>query len=393
MTDRALGDAGTSFAASEEALHEEARRREGSDDFGDPTYLEGLRVLLRAYDEEACFNDYGRAAARANIVNLLRRRLHAEAMWRQHPELLEHEIRRPLVICGMVRTGSTALHYLLGRDPELQPLQYWLAESPQPRPPRGEWDAHPDFRASVAEIEAMYAADPSLKAIHFMMADGPEECRHLMSQHFTDDGFEVNASVPSYSAWYEGADLRPTYRRHRKLVQTIGSTDTVRRWLLKYPVHVRHLDAFLDVYPDACIVQTHRDPSRVLYSYCSLITGFRAIFEDGVDATDVARRQMELWAAGLERGIEARKGRDPAQFFDLHFHDFVADPIAAVKRVYAHFDQELTPEGELALREWQESNPQHKHGRHEYTDEIGISREEIWERFGAYMDHFGMELE
>jgi hypothetical protein len=102
---------------------------------------------------------------------------------------------------------------------------------------------------------------------------------------------------------------------------------------------------------------------------------------------------MELWAAGLERGIEARRGRDPAQFFDLHFHDFVADPIAAVKRIYAHFDQELTPEGEVALREWQQSNPQHKHGRHEYTDEIGISREEIWERFGAYMDHFGMERE
>jgi hypothetical protein len=393
LTQRATGDAGGSFAASEEALHQEAREREGSDDFGDPSYLEGLRVLLRAYDAEARFNDYGRVAARANLVNLLGRRLHAEAMWRQRPELLAHEIRRPIVICGLIRTGSTALHYLLGRDPGLQSLEYWLAESPQPRPPREEWDAHPDFRASVAEIEAMYAADPSLKAIHFMMADGPEECRHLMAQHFTDDSFEVNASVPSYSAWYEGTDLRPTYRRHRKLVQTIGSTDTRRRWLLKYPVHVRHLDAFLEVYPDACIVQTHRDPARVLYSYCSLITGFRAIFEDGVDATDVARRQMELWAAGLERGIEARKGRDPARFFDLHFRDFVADPIAAVKRIYAHFDQELTPEGEAALREWQQSNPQHKHGRHEYTEEIGIRREEIWDRFGAYMDHFGMERE
>ena len=393
MTEKALGDADMSFAASEEALHEEARKREGVDDFGDPSYLEGLRVLLRAYDEEARFNDYGRVAVRANIVNLLRRRLHAEAMWKQRPELLQHEIRRPIVICGLIRTGSTALHYLLGRDPGLQALQYWLAESPQPRPPREEWDAHPDFRASVAEIEGMYAADPSLKAIHFMMADGPEECRHLLAQHFTDDGFEVNASVPSYSAWYEGADLRPTYRRHRKLVQTIGSTEPERRWLLKNPVHVRHLDAFLEVYPDACILQTHRDPARVLYSYCSLITGFRAIFEDDVDATDVARRQMELWAAGLERGIEARRGRDPAQFFDLQFHEFMADPIAAVKRIYAHFDQELSPEGEAALRDWQASNPQHKHGRHEYTDEIGISREEIWERFGAYMDHFGMERE
>jgi hypothetical protein len=382
-----------SFAASEEALHEEARAAVGWDDFGDPSYLDGLRVLLRAWDGEARFNDYGRAAARHTVVSLLSRRLRAERIWRERPEVLDAAIPRPLVICGLVRTGSTALHYLLGRDPDLQVLEYWLAEAPQPRPPRSEWAAHPDFRASAAEIEAMYAADPALRAIHFMLADGPEECRHLLAQHFTDDGFEVNTTVPSYSAWYEKADMRPSYRRHRRLIQLIGSTDPARRWLLKYPVHVRHLDAFLAVYPDACIIQTHRDPARVLFSYASLIAGFRSLHEEGVDAGAETRRQMELWARGLEKGIAAREGRDPRQFYDLHFRDFRSDPIAAVKRIYAHFDQALSPAGEEALRRWQKSNPQHKHGRHDYTDEIGVSREQIWERFGAYMDRFGMERE
>ncbi|MBW2274316.1 MAG: sulfotransferase [Deltaproteobacteria bacterium] len=387
-------DARAGFAESEAAFHEAASAAVGHDDFGDPSYLEALRVLLCAYDEEARFNDYGREASRHKVVETLKKRLRAEQVWKASPGLRGGEIRRPIVICGLVRTGSTALHYLMGQDPGMQCLEYWLASKPQPRPPRGEWEANPDYQASRAEIDFMYEADPSLKAIHFLMADGPEECRHLLEQGFTDDGFEVNASVPSYSRWYASADMRPTYRRHRDLVATIGSTEPEKRWLLKYPVHMRYLADFLEVYPDACIVQTHRDPSRVLSSYCSLIAGFRAIFEDDIQRKTIAEQELELWAAGAERAIEVRGRHDPRQFFDLHFHEFMEDPVGSVKRIYAHFDQELSDEGEACLRGWQNEHPQHKHGKHDYAkQDIGLSRGEILERFAAYMDHFGMEPE
>ena len=383
------------FLDSEGALHEQAIVRVGWDDFGDPSYREGLRVLLRAYDEEARLNDYGRMAVRHTIASTLEKRLRAEKAWHDAPEILNDPIRRPIVVCGLVRTGSTALHYLMGQDPDLQVLQYWLAASPQPRPPRERWATHPDFLSAKAEIDAMYQADPSLRAVHFMMPDGPEECRHLMMQHFTDDGFEVNAHVPSYSAWYEAReDLTPTYRRHRDLVRLIGSTDRQRPWLFKYPVHMRHLPSFLRVYPDACIVQTHRDPLSVMPSYISLIAGFRSLFEDEIDRTEIARRQLELWAAGAERAIEYRRKHDPAQFYDLHFDDFMADPVAAVKRIYAYFGRERSAEGERCLRDWQRDNPQHKHGRHEYSkSEVGVTESEILDRFAGYMDHYGMKPE
>jgi hypothetical protein len=384
------------FARSEDALHEEASRIVDHDDFGDPAYLEGLRVLLDAYDTEARFNAYGRGAARQTVLDTLVQRLRAEQQWQQMPQVLEHEIERPIVICGLVRTGSTALHYLMGQDPDLQPLQYWLARSPQPRPPRGQWASHPDFRAADAEINAMYEADPSLKAVHFMMPDGPEECRHLMMQQFTDDSFDANATIPSYSEWYQQADMLPTYRRHRDLCKLIGSTDPGRTWLLKYPVHMRFLRDLLDVYPDACIVQTHRDPLAVLPSIISLLAGFRAIHEDDIDRPAIARWQLEMWAAAADEAIEVRRKRDPAQFYDLHFADFMADPVEAVRRIHAHFGRALSDEGEVRLRAWQENNPQHKHGRHEYTsspEEIGISGQEILDRFADYMDHFGMKAE
>lgn len=386
----------TGFAESEDALHEEAARIVGDDDFGDPSYLEGLRVLLDAYDAEARFNDYGRAAARQTVRDVLVQRLRCERQWREHPEVLRGEIRRPLVICGLVRTGSTALHYLMGQDPDLQVLQYWLAGNPQPRPPRGEWATHPDFARARAEIDAMYAADPSLKAIHFMMPDGPEECRHLLMQEFTDDSFEANGHVPSYSAWYQQADMLRTYERHRDLLRLIGSTDGQHTWLLKYPVHMRFLRTFLEVYPDACVVQTHRDPLAVMPSYVSLIAGFRALHEERIDRPDIARRQLELWAAGADDAIDLRRKRDSAQFYDLHFADFMADPIGAVRRIYAHFGRTLSDAGEQALAAWQAANPQHKHGRHEYPtapEDVGLTREQILDRFAEYMEYFGMQPE
>ena len=385
-----------SFVASEEAMHEQATELAGHDDFGDPSYLEGLRVLLQAYDEEARFNDYGRGAARQTIVETLAARLRCERQWRERPEVLDHTIERPIVICGLVRTGSTALHYLMGQDPDLQSLEYWLASSPQPRPPRADWDAHPDFQRAKAEIDGMYEADPSLKSIHFMMPDGPEECRHLLMQEFTDDSFEANAHIPSYSDWYQQADMLRSYERHRDLVKLIGSTDTTRPWLFKYPVHMRFVRTLLEVYPDACVVQTHRDPLTVLPSYVSLIAGFRAIHEDPIDRPSIARRQLELWAAGAEEAIELRRKRDSAQFFDLHFADFMADPVAAVERIYAHFGRTLSPEGRQSLEAWQRDNPQHKHGRHTYSmapEDVGLTRADILDRFADYMDYYGMKPE
>ncbi len=383
-----------SFVEMEDELHEAAAQAVGFDDFGDPSYLEGLRVLLRAYDTESNFTEIGREGTRERLRSILEKRLRAERMWKQNPAWLQDEIKRPLVILGLVRTGSTALHYLLGHDPDLQSLEYWLAAQPQPRPPRSEWESHPDYQAAVAELDRMYAFDPALKSIHYMEAGLPEECRHLMEQAFTDDGFEVNAHVPSYSQWYQEADLSPSYRRHRDLIRTIGATNPERRWLFKYPVHMRYLDDFLDVYPDACIIQTHRDPTRVLPSYCSLIAGFNAIYEHEIDRREITLRQMELWAEGAEAAIEVREKRDPSQFFDLHFHDFVADPIGAVKRIYSAFDQELSGKGESCLRAWQTSNPQHRHGKHEYSaEDSGVAEAEILDRFAGYMEHFGVKAE
>ena len=167
-----------------------------------------------------------------------------------------------------------------------------------------------------------------------------------------------------------------------------------KRWILKYPVHMKNLEALLEIYPDACVVQTHRDPTQVMSSYVSLVANFRAIYEPEIDREAIASEVLEVWAAGAEEAIRVRRGRDPAQFHDLYFRDFMADPVAAVKRIYAQFDLELSPAGERALSGHVDANPRDRHGEHRHSiQQVPIARDAILDRFGAYMNHFGIEPE
>jgi len=381
------------FTASEAALHEEAVAFAGRTDFGEPSYRDALRVILDAYDREAKFHEAGRAAARGNLVQLLATRLRSEVQLARLPAAVDAAIRRPIIVVGLVRTGSTALHHLLAQDPSLQVIEYWLAARPRPRPPRATWEREPDFQAAAAEIEAMYQFNPGLRKIHLMMPDLAEECRHFLAQSFTDDSFEVNATVPSYTAWYEGGAHVDAYRRHRRLVGLLAGDDP-RRWVLKYPVHVKHLAALLAVYPDACVVQTHRDPAQVMASYVELIAGFRAIFERDIDRAAIAREQLEVWAAGADRAITVRARYDPAQFHDVFFREFVADPIASVRGIYARFGLTLSAEAEGRMRAWQGGDPDGAHAKpRRASADLGLPRAVVLDRFAGYMRHFDLRPE
>jgi hypothetical protein len=383
--------AAVSFVASEEALHEDAIKAAGADDFGDKAYLAGLRALSASIDESKTLSKLGRMILRRQIVTSLTTRLRCEQRLKNNPEAQKVEIRRPIFITGLVRTGSTALHYLMGQDPGMQKLEYWLSAQPQARPPESTWADHPDYQVSVGELDFLYNNTPDLMAVHEMKADWPEECGHILAQNFTDDRFECSAHLPGYCEWYHHTAHPETYTRHKRLIQLIGSTSPDMRWLIKYPVHLRQLPALLAVYPDACVVQTHRDPRTVMASYTSFLSKIHKMHEETVDPERIARTQLESWAVAADSGVAYRREHGSAQFYDLQFDDFMADPIAAVKNIYAHFDQALSPEGETQLESWQAAHPQGKHGAHQYQKrDFVIPDSEILDRYAGYLDFFEM---
>jgi hypothetical protein len=227
-----------------------------------------------------------------------------------------------------------------------------------------------------------------------MEADGPEECRHLFVQSFLDHTFDSNATIPGYTRYFEAQDMRPAYARHRDVLKLVGSTSPERRWVLKYPAHMRELDVLLETYPDACIVQTHRDPARVLPSVCSLVTGWRSLYEGSADAKAIGAWQVELYAGMIEKALAVRERSDPAQFYDLSFREMITDPVGAIGRMYAHFGYPWTAEAERAMRAWHDANPQHKHGGHQYTaEQFGLSEDAVAERFARYAERFEVPRE
>jgi hypothetical protein len=383
-----------SFVASEQAMLDAARAATGLDDFGDGAWRDHFRVLLRAYDDESHLTEAGRQMVQGEIGGALAARLACEAAWKRDPGVLRHEIRRPTFILGLPRSGTTALHWLLGQDPKNQVLEYWIAAAPRPRPPRASWDAEPAFQGAVEVLKWIYDTDPGLRAIHVMEADGPEECRHLFLQSFLDHTFDSNASIPGYTKYFEAQDMRPAYERHRDVLKLVGSTSPEKRWVLKYPAHMRELHTLLAVYPDARIVQTHRDPVRVLPSVCSLVTGWRSLYEGSADAKAIGAWQLEMYASMMEHAMDVRAKADPAQFFDFGFRELVVDPVAAIGRMYTHFGIEPSAEGERRMRAWHAENRQHKHGGHAYTlEQFGLVEGEIRERFARYMRRFDVAAE
>ena len=318
-------------------LHESATRITGLGEFGVDDYSDGLAVLLESYARDAGLTALGRKAARVGLRGALAARLVAEAGWEAHPEHAAVPIERPIFVTGLPRSGTTALHRLLTADPAHQGLELWLAEVPQPRPPRDTWAANPVFQGIQAGYARHHVEHPEFMGVHYIAADTVEECWQLLRQTMRSVAFECLAHLPTYSSWLAGQDWTGPYRRHRRTLALIGLHDAGRRWVLKNPSHLFALDALLAVYPDALIVQTHREPSAVVGSMCSLAAqateGWSTAFRNEVIGAD----QLELWARGLGEFAAARARHDPALFFDVDYADFTADPVGTVESVYARF--------------------------------------------------------
>jgi hypothetical protein len=364
-------------------LHASATRLTGMADFGDDDYRDGLAVLLESYARDAALTPLGRKLKRVFLRGALVARLLSEAAWAQHPEHAAIDIRRPIFVTGLPRTGTTALHRLLTADPAHQGPELWLTEAPQPRPPRETWAANPVFRHIHGLYEQHHLEHPEFMGVHYIAADQVEECWQLLRQSLRSVSYECLAHLPAYSSWLRGQDWTGAYRRHRRNLQLIGLHDGDRRWVLKNPSHLFALDALLRVYPDAIVIQTHRAPRTAIASVCSLAAQASAGWSTTFRGEVVGRDQLELWASGLELFTAARARHDPAQFCDVDYDDFVADPVGTVESVYARFGIPLSAAALSAMRDLRaRSNASEARSAHRYTlADFGLTGNQVDARF------------
>lgn len=378
----------TSSILRPDALLTASAARTGLSDFGDPAFREGLELLLS--DIRALDLDRPHAEASAfRIGQSLDTRALAVRGLKEHPEVLAEPVKAPIVIAGLVRSGTTALHLLMSLDPQFQGPEHWLAVYPMPRPPASTWEMVPEYRVEKAALARFIEMSPEAAEDHMMTAEGIEESLFILAASFASNMFPSMWHVPNYDAWYRGRDDTDSYRWLADVLRLIGAGDE-RRWLLKNPTDLFSMREVLSVFPDAMVIQTHRDPIDAMPSISNLIYSARRAFcGEMAEAADVGRREAEIWSQALERADEVRSG-STNRFVDVEFGDFTRDQMSTICSIYEQLDLTLSAETEAAMQSWLDAHPRTsaKGPKHDPAD-FGLSRDGLAARFANYRTQRG----
>jgi hypothetical protein len=342
----------------------------------------------------------GQMANEGQIVVYLCERLKVEDWLRRHPEILEQEIRAPLFITGLPRTGTTALSHALAEDPETRSLLSWESQSPTPPPEAASYRTDPRIQ-QADERAALINTNPDFVKMYDGGPTKPTENIDLLGQHFRTQHFEGMANIPTYVRWWLGCDMVPAYEHHRRILKLLQWRCGPTRWNLKSPPDMCCLDAFAAVYPDARIIWTHRHPAKVLASVCKIVQIIRELMSDEVDLHELGRQQLELWSEGMRRMLDFRArveagaaGLTHIRFADVYMRDLLQRPIETVASVYDRFGLPLGSDAERRMRTWLNEHPQHRHGTVAYSlEDFGLDRDTVCAAFRDYTLRFDLRLE
>jgi Sulfotransferase family len=367
----------------------------GSDDFDGDGWREGLERVTDGLVNDARLSAIGVEIAHLDLMRALKNRLDVVSWRRQNPEIATKPITSPIFIVGQPRTGTTILYDLLAQDPALRAPLTWEVDAPCPVPQPDTYHDDPRIAAAQASIEMSEQIIPGFLAFHPMGALVGQECVRITASEFTSMIFSVQYRLPSYYRWlmYD-ADHAGAYRFHRIFLQHLQS-GVPGQWLLKSPAHLWQLGALLNEYPDALIVQTHRDPLNVISSIAALTHHLRRMGSDESTIADCATQSYEEIVVGLERGMALRDngGVPDGRLIDVQFADFMKDPWTTIGDVYQKLGRELSPAAERRMRDHLSAHPgDGGRGRYTWAD-TGLDADEVRERVTAYQERYAVPTE
>ena len=374
----------------------------GSDDFGDHgtalSWQEGLDLYLEDLAGPAQLNEIGVGVAEDGVVGDLATRLRIEAWRKDHPEVADQRVERPIVIVGQPRTGTTILLDLMAQDPANRAPLSWEVERPVPPPRTATYATDPRIAEAQAQFDLVDSFIPGFAAFHELGAELAQEDVRIFTSDFRSMQHSLQFEVPSYNRWLlHEADMAPAYAWHRRFLQHLQSEHHGERWLLKSPAHLWSLPALLAEYPDAIVIQNHRDPLKVIASISALGASLREMTTDSFEVTRLAAQYGEDIMVGLDRALQARKDGlfRPGQVVDVRYQDIRHDLVGAVARIYDEIGLELSAEAEARMRAFLADHPGDQGGslkRYSFA-ETGLDEGELRERAREYQEYFGVESE
>ena len=366
-----------------EDLLDGARRATGVQDFGSLDFIEPLDLLLEGFGQTSTLISVGRLAARWYLMRVLCNRLRFEAIWQNNLRIATQNVRRPIFILGLPRTGSTLLHEVLALHSALRAPCYWESNFT----PRRDPTDLVRVVAAAGQINLVNRMAPNLKGIHRLGARLPHECVTIQAHAMRSIQFHTAHRVSKYNGWLQTCDWEPAYRWHARYLKVLQYGENEARWLLKAPGHMLGLKALDRVYPDAKFIQLHRDPVEVIPSMASLSAALRTAFSDTVDEWEIGRDTTDQWSRGLTHTLRLRKQSADldARFIDINYKKLVSHPMEVVGRILEFTGLSSTAIFERMVEQHQTRNEKGRYGHHEYSlDRFGLKRSELDDRFAEY---------
>ena len=375
-------------------LVKHAQRRTGLEDFGDPPIEPALSILTNSLEKEANLHPLGRFLMRGHLLGMLETRLRLAAIWRNQPDSMIKPIEKPVFVTGMPRSGSTFLHEVLAQDPQNRTPRVWETMFPIPAPELGLPDHHWRIRRADMNLWWFRRLAPGADEVYPVRAMTPHECLGIHSYTLMSEEFVAISRVPTYEQFVRATGLHTAYAWEKRFLQHLQSRSPLKRWVLKSPDHLSALEELFSVFPDAMIIQTHRNPIDVLKSSMQLVEVLQGLF-GRPNRERIQEREGRILAETMERSIRFRDQHPElaGRFLDLNYREIVSDPLATVRRIYQHLDRPLTETALERMRQFISTRSRY-HRKHNPTlAELGFDVSTETRRFQNYCNRFGIPLQ
>ena len=384
------------FELSAKAIIDAAREESDVPLFEEEELFARLHEYVDAVLADRGYNRMGQFASYNSLKRHLIQRSRLEALYAEHPEIDEIEIERPLIIAGLPRSGTSHLLNLLGADPRLRALRRWESQEPIPSVAARKGEVADDRIANgLAGLEQMDLLIPLMKNMYDVPNDGIHEEVELQHMCLSSLLMGAGANVTGWMRSYFERDQRPHYAFLKRALKALHFLEPNERWVMKSPQHLAWLPALVETFPDATFVLTHRDPVAVMTSWLTMSVYAARLSRSPVDVEVCRDHSMLLQKYLLDAVARDHHVLPEGQVEHVYFHEFMADDVGTLERIYARAGFDLTPAARAALEQYIADHPRGRLGKvlYDLEGDFGITRESAYELFASYMDAFPVKRE
>ena len=373
-------------------LIEQAKTQTGLSDFGDDWFFKNIDVLIPSLNKQAKLSLEGGYGAQHMIVSGLVKRLRHVQYVKDNPEILEEQVSVTAVLTGLPRTGSTMLHRMLAAAPNLTGVRWYETQNYVPLEGETRADPAPRLEAAKGVLAYMLEKIPELMSIHPMDLKQPDEEVIILGQLFSSSMIESTYFVPEYADWLSEQNPRQAYEDLIEILKSLQWQDPSRQgksWVLKTPGHLMGLQTVLDVFPDAKIVMTHRDPVSTIPSYCSMEASLYKMGSDDISNTEIGTYWMARLKSWLDTFMQVRANADGGRFIDVNYTSLLETPSQEGLRVLGAAGLSQSEEIKAGMEDWIEANRREHRAAHKYSlGDFGLDEEKIRAKYGDYISQY-----